>query len=117
MLQIKCKYLALSLSQLDASGRAEMIDKVKSEGLDAAMAYRAPEIMRDLRARQAKMLFMRRRAQADELGALIDRAYGRTTKWQAILTLASATAALPIDQDKIIERTRKFKKRYLGAGI
>lgn len=117
MLQIKCKYLALSLSELDAQGREDMIACVRDKGLDEALSHRGAAIVRDLRARQVKILFMKRRKQANELGALIDVAYGRTLKWRCMVGLASIAAALPIDQDKVIDQARRFKKKFLGAGI
>lgn len=115
--QIKCKYLALMLSELNLPDRAEMIRRVNAYGLDSVVESKKHLIARDLRSRQVKILLLKRWEQAAELGRLIDVEFGTSLTWRLLLFAARVVSLMHINPDRAIEQARRFKSRFVGSGL
>lgn len=95
ILQVKFAHLAHALRE-NPAGREALLDKVRREGLDAALAERRADIASDLYTRQAKLYILGRRALGDELGALIGDEVPPSAKWRVSLAGLRAFSGLPL---------------------
>lgn len=95
VLQIKSAHLAHALREAP-DRRAEILDLVRRDGLDAALTDRQPAIASDLHSRQAKLYILGRKDLGDEMGALIADDYPPGRTWQAGLGALRGLSALPL---------------------
>ncbi|WP_338608848.1 glycosyltransferase family 2 protein [Pelagibacterium nitratireducens] len=109
--QINCKYLAIKLSGLDESGRAEVLASVREQGMEFVLEAEKPEIWRDLARRNVKLYLMGRQKAGDEMMALIDgKGVTYPTKYRLFIAVAKLLGKLPVSADFMIRAARALPR-------
>lgn len=95
VLQVKCAHLAHRLRRAPDQ-RETLLAQVRREGIDAVLTDRRHQLATDLYTRQAKLYILGRKAQGDELGALIAPDFPPRGMWRAVLGALRMAAPLPL---------------------
>jgi len=112
--QIKSKYLVFKMAQLDEVQRCKLKEAVLTKGLVTVLDASRDKMAGDLRARSVKLRLMRRRESAYKLDSLIEREFGRSFRWLAIMILVDLFSLLPINVDRVISTLRAIRRKADG---